>query len=1028
MEKTNDKQWTRAIAFIVLVMWMGLSSALAQSITVKGQVLDAKSKEPLIGVSVLEKGTTNGTITDFDGNYVLNVPKGHVLVFSYVGYTTQELPVNQSSLNVTLKEDTQTLNEVVVVGYGVQKKSSVTGSISQVKAEDMENRSVTTVQSALQGKTSGVQVISSSAAPGEAPTIRVRGFSSNVASDPLYVVDGVRLSDISGIDPNDIASIEVLKDAASAAIYGAEAGNGVILISTKKGKTGQGKVVYDFQYSIQSLGKMPKLMNAEEYATYMVEGDVFEQSKINNDWDGVTDTNWADVVFGKGQMQKHNVSFSNGNEKGNYYLSLSYLDNNGIVRGDADFYKRLTGSVNADYQIKDWLKVGTTNQIEKYNYRKLSGNNAYGSFFQAVMELDPLTPSTYSPDNLPANMQAALDNGKTLLTDENGNYYAVSNFVESENYHPMIMRDNTVPKNSGFNVNGSVYGELKPFDGFVFTSRFGYRLSGTRSSTVNLPFYGNSVQNNDYMSISGTSSTSIYWQWENFANYIKTFDKHTINAMLGMSYQESTYDYITSGFSANGADAITNRDPSFWYLKYGDPSASKSIEGEKTRTAKYSYFGRVGYDFAGKYMLQASLRADAADLSYLPLEKRWGYFPAVSAGWTISEENFFTPLRDVVSSLKLRASWGQNGSLAALASNLYGYGTTMVTAGYYPFVPGNNYTTGIRPNSLGNDELKWETSEQINVGLDARLFNDRLTLSMDWFNKKTKDLLITGTTPSLIIGGTTSPINAGNVSNKGFEFEIGWRDNIGDFNYSIKGNLATLKNKVTYLDPSLTRAGGTTFHTNTITYFEEGYPVYYFRGYHCEGINPEDGEPIFADLDNNGIINEDDKTYIGDAIPDFTYGITLTAAWKGLDLTVFGSGSYGNDIFSCINRPDHASANKLSEVFYKDRWTPEHTNASAPRANALSLDKYTVSDAMVFNGSYFKIKQIQLGYSLPKQWINKVFINNLRLYVSLEDFFTFTSYPGFDPEASANATSGMGIDMGTYPSAKKVMLGFNVEF
>lgn len=586
----------------------------------------------------------------------MNVPQGHILVFSYVGYSTQEIPVIKSSLNVSLKEDTQTLNEVVVVGYGVQKKSSVTGSISQVKAEDMENRSVATVQSALQGKTSGVQVISSSAAPGETPTIRVRGYSSNVASDPLYVVDGVRLSDISGIDPNDIASIEVLKDAASAAIYGAEAGNGVILITTKKGKTGQGKVSYDFQYSIQSLGKMPKLMNAKEYSTYMVEGGVFDQSKIDKDWDGITDTNWADVVFGKGQMQKHNVSFSNGNEKGNYYLSLSYLDNNGIVRGDADFYKRLTGSINADYQIKDWLKVGTTNQIEKYNYRKLSGNNAYGSFFQAVMELDPLTPSTYAPGNLPANMQAVLDNGKTLLTDENGNYYAVSNFVESENYHPMIMRDNSVPKNSGFNVNGSAYGELKPFDGFVFTSRFGYRLSGTRSSTVSLPFYGNSVQNNDFVSISGTSSTSIYWQWENFANYIKTFNKHTINAMLGMSYQESTYDYITSGFQANGADAITNRDPSFWYLNYGDPSASKSIQGEKTRTAKYSYFGRIGYDFAGKYMLQASLRADAADLSYLPLEKRWGYFPAVSAGWTVSEENFFTPLKDVVTNLKLRAA------------------------------------------------------------------------------------------------------------------------------------------------------------------------------------------------------------------------------------------------------------------------------------------------------------------------------------------------------------------------------------
>lgn len=430
MKMTQKMNWIRLILCAMFVCMVHAASA--QQIAVRGQVLDAGTKEPMIGVSVLEKGTTNGTITDFDGNYSLNVASGKTLVFSYIGYVTQEIVVSGETVNVSMKEDSKTLSEVVVVGYGVQKKSSVTGAISQVKTEDLENRSVANPQAALQGKTAGVQIISSSAAPGSSPTVRVRGFSSNVSSNPLYVVDGVRLSDISGLDPNDIASIEVLKDAASAAIYGAEAGNGVVLISTKKGTKGQGKINYDFQYTIQSVGKIPELLNAQEYKNYMMEGNVYDASKFANDWDGVTDTNWADVVFGTGIIQKHNLSFSNGNDKGNYYLSLSYLDNDGIVKGDADFYKRLTGSINADYQIKDWLKVGTTNQIEKYNYRQLSQNNAYGSFFQAVMELDPLTPDTYAPGNLPDNMVAAMNNGQTLLTDENGNYYAVSKFVESE--------------------------------------------------------------------------------------------------------------------------------------------------------------------------------------------------------------------------------------------------------------------------------------------------------------------------------------------------------------------------------------------------------------------------------------------------------------------------------------------------------------------------------------------------------------------------------------------------------------------
>lgn len=1016
----------KRLAMSALFLLAGMPFLLAQNqIKVSGKVTD-DLKESMIGVSVFEKGTTNGVITDLDGNYMLSVKEGAVIVYSYIGYVTQEKKAVPGVMNVTLKEDTKTLNEVVVVGYGVQKKSSVTGAISQVKTEDMQNRTISNAPAALQGKTAGVQVIQTSAAPGSSPTVRVRGYSSNVSSNPLYVVDGVRLSDISGIDPNDIASMEVLKDAASAAIYGAEAGNGVVLITTKKGKSGQGKITYDFQFSSQSLARVPKMLSAEQYIDYMVEANTFTEDYLLQNWDGVTNTAWTDVAFENSRMQKHNIAFTNGSDRGNYYLSLTYLDDNGIVKGNADTYKRLTATINSEYEIKPWLKVGTTNQIEKYNVRSVSTNNEYGSLLTSILQLDPLTPDTYTYENLPTHMLTALNSGKHLLQDDNGNYYAVSKFFAGEQYHPMIMRDNNIGKNSGFNVNGSVYADFKPFKGFTFTSRFGYRLSGTRSSTTDLPFYGNATQSRDYVGQSNTSSTTIYYQWENFANYMKTFGQHTVTAMVGMSYQESTYDYVNGSLSPNEEDALKKNDPLFYYLNYASASAIKGVGGEKTRSAKLSYFGRVGYEFAGRYLLQASLRADAADLSLLPATNRWGYFPAVSVGWTVSEEKFFAPLKDHVSSLKLRASWGQNGSLAALSG--YAYSTDMALGGLYPFVMGNSYITSAAPSTMGNDELKWETSEQINVGIDARFLNDRLTFSMDYFDKKTKDLLVFGTTPSLIIGGSTSPMNAGNVSNKGWEFELGWRDRIGSFNYGVRANLATLKNKVTYIDPSITRLSGVNFHTSTITYFEEGYPVYYFRGYKFKGVDPATGDPTFYDLDESGDLNDGDLAYIGDAIPDFTYGITLTAGWKGFDLTVFGTGSQGNDIFNCINRPDFAASNKMKEVFYDNRWTASNPNGSVPRAGATNMDKYQISDALVYDGSFFKIKQIQLGYTFPKNWMKKLCVGNLRIYGSLDDFFTFTKYPGFDPEAAANSTSGMGIDKGSYPCSKKVVLGFNIEF
>lgn len=1027
MKRTKNQAARKRVAAMVLFLLICLPfcPAHAQTLKVTGRVTD-NLNEPMIGVSIVEKGTTNSCTTDENGNYTLDVANGATIIYSLIGFVTQEKQAVAGVMDIVLAEDIQTLEEVMVVGYGVQKKSSVTGAISQVKAEDMQNRTINNIPAALQGKTAGVQVIQTSAAPGSSPTVRVRGYSSNVSSNPLYVVDGVRMSDISGIDPNDIASTEVLKDAASAAIYGAEAGNGVILVTTKKGKAGEGKLTYDFQWTVQSLAHIPKMLNSDQYIDYMSESQTYTRDYMLQNWDGVTNTRWSDEAFGESNMQKHSLAFTNGSEKGNYYLSLTYLDNNGIVKGDADVYKRLTATINSEYEIKPWLKVGTTNQIEKYNVRSVSSNNEYGSMLASILQTDPLTPFSYTYSELPDHMLKAMNEGKHLLEDGNGNYYAVSKFTAGESYHPMVMRDNSIGKNSGFNVNGSIYANFQPIKDLTITSRFGYRLSGTRQSNTDLPFYGNATQSRDFVSHSATSSTNIYYQWENFANYMKSFGMHTVTGMAGISYQEETSDYVNGSLSANGEDALKKNDPLFFFLNYGSASATKGVGGEKIRSAKFSYFGRISYDFAGRYLLQASLRADAADLAMLPSSNRWGYFPAVSAGWSISEEKFFEPLKKHINSLKLRASWGQNGSLAALGG--YAYSTDMALGGIYPFVPGNNYTTGAAPTSMGNEKLKWETSEQINIGLDARLFNDRLTFNLDYFDKKTKDLLVGGTTPSLIVGGTTSPMNAGNVSNKGWEIELGWRSNIGEFQYSVRGNLATLKNKVTYLDPSLTRLSGVNFHTSTITYFEKGYPVYYFRGYKFKGVDPETGDPIFYDLDNSGDLNDGDVDYIGDAIPDLTYGLTLTAAWKGLDLTVFATGASGNDIFNCINRPDIPTYNKMKKVFYDNRWTESNRAGTVPRAGAVNMDKYCISDALVYDGSYFKFKQIQLGYSIPQHLLEKIHISHLRIYASLDDFFTFTKYPGFDPEAAANATAGMGVDKGAYPCSKKVVFGFNIEF
>lgn len=1018
----------RLLTSLILVLFCTVS-ALAQNITVSGVVRDANNV-PLAGVAVIQQGTTNGQSTDGDGKYTITLPKGSSVEFSCIGYTTQVLKATGATLDVILEEDNLLLEETVVVGYGVQKKSSVTGAISQVKSEDIANRSVTDIAGSLQGKTAGVQIVSSSGAPGSESSIRIRGYSSNSSSDPLYVVDGLRTKNISNIDPNDIESIEVLKDAASAAIYGAQAGNGVVLVTTKHAANGVSKVTYDMQLSWQYAAHIPKVLNAKDYLTWVREGNLVSEDTIKKYYDGHTDTNWADVAFEIGFMQRHNLAFSGSNNKGSVYAAVSYLDNNGPVIGNKDVFKRLTATVNADYKIKKWLKFTTNNSFGYATTKFVNAGGMY-SLPAAVIQMDPLTPVIYSKDKVPAHMQALIDAGHTFVKNAKGDYYSMSPFQESNNINPYITVNYSDASNEYFELRGATSLDLTPIKGLVITSRLGYNIRSQVSNSTTWPNVTNTDTYTDYVTLSATSGTNTYYQWENFANYIKTIaGKHNISAMVGMSYSHRANWTQTGEVRGTGQDnvGITKIDPNYAYFANQTGTAVKTISGaEKLKTADLSYFGRLGYDYMGKYFIQASLRADAADLSILPLNTRWGYFPAVSAGWTISKEGWWKKMNlKPVSNLKLRASWGQNGSVAGLSE--YMYDATIVSTIKVGMTEGDSYATGSVPNAVGNFNLKWETSEQIDLGFDLRMFNDRLTLTYDWFNKKTKDLIMPTVTSSLVVGGTLSPVNAGNVSNKGHEIDLGWRDHIGDFTYGVSANIATLKNEVTSIYKTLSRVAGGSGGTGLTCYFEKGQPIWYMRGYKYTGVDKQTGEPLFEDIDKDGSITDNDKTNIGSGIPDFTYGLTINLAYKNFDLVVFGNGSYGNEIAYAIPRSTRVQANTL-QTFFDGRWTTPGQNAKYPSAKLMNYayDKYCQSSALVFDGSYFKIKQIQLGYTFPKNLVNKIHISSLRIYGSLDDFFLFTKYPGFDPEVSVS-TSGLGIDYGQYPGRKKVVFGLNLAF
>ena len=1015
--------------------------ALAQSL-IKGTVKDV-SGDPIIGASVKVQGSKSGVITDFDGNFSVPAENNATLVISYIGYTTETVKVSgRNNLSITLREDAQTLNDIVVIGYGVQKKSDLTGSVASVKAEDLKNRSTTDAAAALQGKAAGVQILNSSGKPGQGASIRVRGYSSNSSNiGPLLIVDGLQVSSIQYLDPSMIESMEVLKDAASAAIYGAEAGNGVVLITTKSGakSKGQGSITYEAKFTNQGLGHVGKLLNASQFKDWMtmqlgaerVNADLADAQSLYG-WNPNTDTDWMKEYFENTWAQQHTLTFQGGNDRGSYFLSTSYVNQDGIVKGNKDKYERLTAQINADYKIKDWLQIGTNTAIEKWSSRGVS-ENGYGSSFEMLLLLDPLTPMYWTSRNQMlgeyASYYDAIQAGNsnyTLFGDENG-YYATSYFNQRlAGANPFSQRDRAEGRNEGVNVNGTVFMNVTPIKQVTFTSRLGYRLSFNNTSDWQYPYYLNGQTKGDNYTISGASNNSTWYQWENFINYNQDFGKHNVGAMAGMSFRQ----YNSNGVSANasGPDILKAYEPNFRYLNCvnGNDDTVKSFSGQPNMTRALSYFGRVLYSYDNRYSVQGNFRADAFDSSKLSKDNRWGYFFSGSAGWTFSNEKFFKDNVDssIMSFGKIRASWGTNGNVNVL--NNYAYTAGINTNGqWYQYGATNAASYGSMPNGIANPDLTWEKSQQFDLGADFRFFNDRLSLGIDYYKKKTKDLLVSA--PAMPESGVSSlTINAGEVENSGLEVELSWKDNIGDFRYSISGNFATLHNEVTYLDPSIERISGATVEGASPEvvrcYFEQGQPVWYMRGYKYAG-RAADGTAQYYTKDGN-ITNDpqaEDMTNVGSGLPSLTYGITLNAEYKGFDLTIFGAGEAGNDIYYGLYRTGY---NNIAKGIYDDFKTDKMPTA----ASVAGSGTFWRSSAMVYSGSFFKLKQIQLGYTLPTNLTKKVYMQNVRAYVSLDDFFTFTKYPGLDPETCTQEYNCPGLDKGVYPNMRKLVLGLSVTF
>lgn len=1010
---------------LLIALFIGVQ-AEAQ-IAISGVLRDAQSGETLIGASVVVKGTQKGTITNIDGEYSIDVADGSaVLVFSYIGMKSQEVQVGQQrKIDLAMEANSSLINEILVVGYGNQKRSSISGAVGTVTADEIAELPILRTEQALQGRTAGVQVSQNSGSPGSPLTVRIRGSGTINNSDPLYIVDGVPVDGLDFLNPNDIESMNVLKDASAAAIYGARGANGVVLITTRQGKKNQtGKIGYDAYYGVQSAWKKTRLLNASQYAVLSNEAHVAAGKTplpefANPDALG-TGTDWLDAIFQDAPMSSHQLTFSGGSEKSTYTISGNYFDQKGIVGGDKSAFKRYTVRINGTHEVKSWLTFGTNIGLTNLNRNFLPENNEFVTPLVRALNMDPITP----------------------IRKDNGTY-AYSRYSDTDITNPVNAIEQTHNRWRSNRIVGVVYGELELAKGLKFKSSYSVDATFAKQNT----FYPKFDLSNDPVlsdapsgekslinTVVEANNTWTNWQWENVLTWNKTFsDRHNLTLTAGTAALENRFEY-SGGANTN----LPSNDPDDAYISNTiDPIASQSAYSGASESALQSFFGRVNYELDSKYLLTAAFRADGS--SRFGANNRYGYFPSVSAGWVLSREDFWKS--NLVTFLKLRASWGQNGN-----DKIGDYSfTTIVSSGQnYTFGPGQVITNGAVALTSANPDLKWETITQTDFGLDLELWDGRFNFTADYYNKQTSDMLYAAPVP--LTAGTLAPVrNVASVSNKGWEFAGEYRNRDHDFKYSIGGNISFVKNEVTSLGEGgePVYAGRVQAANANVTKTEVGQPIGGFFGYVTDGIfqTAEEassapfqneatapGDIRFKDLNGDGVINDQDQTYIGNPAPKFIYGATLNFEYKNFDLGFFLQGSQGNDIYNATVRYDFTYVNR--PVYVLNRWTGPGTSNDEPRVNLYDPNQNArVSDRFVEDGSYLRIKNAQLGYTLPKTWLQRLKIEKLRFYVSAQNLFTFTKYRGMDPEIGAYGGSlEAGIDRGFYPQARVFLGGVNLVF
>ncbi|MEM7162517.1 MAG: TonB-dependent receptor [Bacteroidota bacterium] len=1011
----------------LLISLVSTGMLFSQGKSISGTVLD-DANLPMPGVTVLEKGTQNGTTTDLDGKYTVNVNSDQsILVFSFIGFQTVERVVGENSnIDIALKIDATDLDPVVVIGYGNQKRSKISGAVSTIKPEEITKAPVLRTEQALQGRTSGVQVTQNSGQPGSTQSIRIRGTSSINNAEPLFVIDGIPSFGIDYLNPADIESISILKDAASAAIYGARGGNGVVLITTKQGgKNDRAQITYDAYAGIQEPWKQVAVLNAEEYAIIMNESrasaGLIPEPALSNPSILGEGTDWQDAIFERAPIMSHSLNFLKGSGNNSTAIGGSYFVQDGIVGGDKGEFERYTFRVNTRHEAGEKFRIGQNFNFTHLTRNALAENNEFASPIIRALNMDPVTPVS-RPDGT----------------------FSYSQYIDSDIANPVNQIETTHDRWTTNRLVGSVFGEYDLFSNFTFRSTFSVDLS-LGSQKIFFPTFDLGIGPNDpnrpafefreTNALVRAENKWANWQWENMATYDLEFENGNRLKLTG------GYSALFNDFQnlVGSRDSLATNDPEQAFLdnslnfREQTPQASGGIG----QSSFLSTFLRANYEIGDEFSFAGTVRRDGS--SRFGANNRYGIFPSASAAWNLTEKSFIKG-QEWIDFLKVRASWGRNGNADGIGN--YDYTSLVINGLNYSFGSDQFQVNGAGPLFTSNPDLKWETVEQTNVGFDADLINGKINFVFDYFIKDTKDMLAAVPLPG-VVGLLPSATNVASARNSGIEIALGYRNRDKAFKYNVNGNISFIKNEVTDLGE-----GGQPISTGNVfgsgdfvAYTEIGQPIAYFYGFETAGIFQTDeaaaanlaqpdaqaGDIIFVDQNSDGVIDGNDKVMIGNPHPDFTFGLVLEAEYKNFDWSVFLQGTSGNDLFNGMFRYDLNTTNYPISAL--ERWTGEGSTNENPRISHNNANQNNrVSDRFVEDGSFTRVKNMQLGYTLPNRIIKRLDIQKLRVYVAAQNLWTFTSYSGFDPEIGTRGTLEIGIDRGFYPAARMFMTGVNVTF